>query len=103
MPFSALAQKEQSRHSRRARRSALRRAIAPALLAAAAAAPSALGYNSLSSQFTLVTIPDPQYYSVVQWKNDQYYAGQMNWIVNNAAAKNIGYVFGLGDNVQDGN
>ncbi|HSV15563.1 MAG TPA: metallophosphoesterase, partial [Tepidisphaeraceae bacterium] len=105
MPSPAPARHARSPRPSLRRRSALRRAIAPGMLiaAAAAAAPSAFGYNSLASQFTLVAIPDPQYYAVVQWKNDQYYAGQMNWIVNNAAAKNIGYVVGLGDNVQDGN
>jgi autotransporter-associated beta strand protein len=85
------------------RRSCRALAIGVGLASAAGAAAPSFGYNSLASQFTLVTIPDPQYYAVVQWKNDQYYAGQMNWIVNNATSKNIGYVFGLGDNVQDGN
>jgi hypothetical protein len=80
--------------------SMLLRAIAPMLLLAAT---PAWGYDPLSSTFTIAAIPDPQYYAVVQWKNDQYYAGQMNWLVANKNTSNLAFVVGLGDNVQDGN
>ena len=60
-------------------------------------------FDQSASKFTLVVVPDPQYYAVVQWKTDQYYTTQMNWIVNNATSKNIAYVAGMGDEVQDGN
>src|SRR6476620_8121405 len=86
----------------RRRRRAVPRAAVLAAIAAAAIASRARAYDQLASRFSVVAVPDPQYYTVVQWKADQYYSGQMNWIVNNAAAKNVGFVFGLGDEVQDG-
>src|SRR5437016_2610965 len=95
---------DQSRHRRGLSR---RRAIAPMLLLAATAGVArtarAYTYDTLSNQFTFCAIPDPQYYSVVQWKTDDYYKTQMQWIVNHAGAQNVAFVYGLGDEVQDGN
>ncbi len=82
-------------------RRAIRHAALSALLTAGAS--TAWAYDALSSKFSLIAIPDPQYYTVVQWKNDSYFNTQMNWIVANRNTKNIGFVFGLGDNTQDGN
>jgi hypothetical protein len=48
------------------------------------------------SDFTLVVLPDTQYYASAF--PDIFYA-QMNWIVENAATANIVFVASLGDNV----
>src|SRR5581483_6630735 len=77
--------------------------LGSAVSAALMSASSAFAFDQSASKFTLVAVPDPQYYAVVQWKTDQYYTTQMNWIVNNATSKNIAFVFGMGDEVQDGN
>jgi hypothetical protein len=89
-----------------AKRSSSRSAIigrAAASIALLSAANAFATYDPLASSFTLPVIPDPQYYTTAQWKTDQYYNTQMTWIVANQASKNIPFVFGMGDNVQDGN
>ena len=94
---------ETFRFSRRG--AVLRRAAWAAALCAGAGASSFAhaGFDPNASRFSIVAIPDPQYYTVVQWKTDEYYNTQMNWIVNNQASRNIAFVAGLGDEVQDGN
>jgi hypothetical protein len=47
--------------------------------------------------FTLVAIPDPQFYA--QAENVGIYNAQMNWVTFNKGAYNIQYVLSLGDNV----
>ena len=47
--------------------------------------------------FTLIAIPDPQYYA--QAANNDIYNAQMNWVVNNKIARNIKFAMSLGDNV----
>ncbi len=87
------------------RKTSSRAAIAHAVasIALLSAGQTFASYDPLATTFTLPIIPDPQYYTTVQWKTDQYYTPQMNWIVQNQASKNIPFVFGMGDNVQDGN
>jgi Calcineurin-like phosphoesterase len=53
--------------------------------------------------FTLIAMPDTQYYTEVQWKTEKYFKGQTNWIVQNRQAEHIAFVFQLGDLQQDGN
>lgn len=73
-------------------------AMLPMILTAA----HAFGFDPNATKFTVGIIPDPQYYTVVQWKTDQYLNTQMNWLVSNASSNNLAFVFGMGDNVQDG-
>src|SRR3954452_1080234 len=94
---------QRNAHAGTRRTRAAARVVSAALLGSALYSSSASAYDQLASRFSLVAIPDPQYYTVVQWKTDQYYTTQMNWIVNNRNTRNIGFVFGLGDEVQDGN
>src|SRR5260370_13735984 len=49
------------------------------------------------SDFTIVALPDTQYYSETY---PQTFTAQTQWIVNNASALNIQAVLGLGDIVQ---
>jgi hypothetical protein len=53
--------------------------------------------------FSLVAMPDTQYYTEIQWKTDQYFKGQTQWIVDHRADEHIAFVFQLGDLQQDGN
>jgi hypothetical protein len=53
--------------------------------------------------FTLVAMPDTQYYTEIQWKTDLYFKGQTQWIVDHRADEHIAFVFQLGDLQQDGN
>ncbi len=87
------------------RKTSSRAAVAHAVasIALLCAGQTLASYDPLATTFTLPIIPDPQYYTTVQWKTDQYYNTQMNWIVANQASRNIPFVFGMGDNVQDGN
>jgi hypothetical protein len=71
-----------------------------------AASVSARGATAAPLQgpfFTLVVMPDTQYYTVVQWKTDQYFKGQTNWIAQNQKKEHIAFAFHLGDIQQDGN
>src|SRR3954471_22245427 len=95
------AQRNAQTGTRRTRAAA--RAVSAALFGSALYSSSASAYDQLASRFSLVAIPDPQYYTVVQWKTDQYYNTQMNWVVNNQTSRNIAFVAGMGDEVQDGN
>jgi hypothetical protein len=52
--------------------------------------------------FTIVVMPDTQYYTEVTWKNDQYFKGQTHWIVDNAKKEHIVFVSHVGDLQQDG-
>ncbi|MDB5325878.1 MAG: putative serine/threonine phosphatase [Phycisphaerales bacterium] len=79
-----------------------RRGVWAICLAVCTAAPSLAGYDPLSSTFTLMAIPDPQYYTVKSSAMPYYYA-QMNWIAANQTTRNIAFVYGMGDDVQDGN
>lgn len=47
--------------------------------------------------FTLVVIPDPQYYALMY---PAILRTQMEWVVNNRSGSNIPYVANLGDNVE---
>jgi hypothetical protein len=51
-----------------------------------------------SSNFTIIALPDTQYYSELY---PQTFTAQTQWIVNNASALNVQMVLGLGDIVQD--
>src|SRR5580704_12825823 len=53
--------------------------------------------------FTIVVMPDTQYYTEVQWKTDKYFKGQTQWIADNVASQHIAFVSQLGDLQQDGN
>jgi hypothetical protein len=53
--------------------------------------------------FTLVAMPDTQYYTEVQEKCEKYFKGQTRWIVANQRSEHIAFVFQLGDLQQDGN
>src|SRR5690242_8547731 len=82
---------------------ALSPALATSVLAAdqpAAPAPPAPRDDNF---FTLVVMPDTQYYTEVQWKTDMYFKGQTQWIVDHRADEHIAFVFQLGDLQQDGN
>jgi hypothetical protein len=84
-----------------------RRASAVSVAAASvlvAGGTSAFGaFDSSSSRFQIGIVPDPQYYSVVQWKTDSYYNTQMSWFIANQTSRNLAFVIGVGDEVQDGN
>ena len=54
--------------------------------------------NSTGEDFSLIVIPDPQYYAASY--PDIYYA-QMDWVVEHALEDKIPYVISLGDNVDD--
>jgi hypothetical protein len=67
-------------------------------LPSAPSAPSAPG-----SDFTIVVLPDTQYYSAsLEGGNPTMFAAQTAWIAANQAARNIVYVVHLGDIVQNG-
>jgi hypothetical protein len=51
---------------------------------------------SSGADFTLIAIPDPQYYASTY---PSIYNAQMNWVVNNKTSRNIKYAMSLGDNV----
>src|SRR6266536_3223938 len=52
--------------------------------------------------FTIVVMPDTQYYTEVQWKTDQYFNAQTQWIVDHRADEHIAFVSHVGDLQQDG-
>lgn len=52
--------------------------------------------NAVGADFTLVAIPDPQYYAA---SYPAIYNAQMQWVADNQASSNIAYVASLGDNV----
>jgi hypothetical protein len=52
--------------------------------------------------FTIVVLPDTQYYTEVQWKAEQYFKGQTRWIVDHRADEHIAFVSHVGDLQQDG-
>lgn len=68
------------------------------LLASSAGA----AFNPQASTFSIMAIPDPQYYSETAALATQYYNSQMNWIVASQTTKNVAFVVGLGDNIEDG-
>jgi hypothetical protein len=53
--------------------------------------------------YTLVVMPDTQYYTETQAKLDKYFKGQTEWIVQNRQKEHIVFVSQLGDLQQDGN
>ena len=53
--------------------------------------------------FTVVVLPDTQYYTQTEANNTLYFAGQTNWIAANKDARNIAFVLHLGDIQNDGN
>src|SRR5581483_6065527 len=55
-----------------------------------------------SDFFTIVVLPDTQYYTEVQWKTDQYFRAQTQWIVDHQKEENIVFVSQVGDLQQDG-
>jgi Calcineurin-like phosphoesterase len=55
------------------------------------------------SFFTLVVMPDTQYYTETEPKTEKYFKGQTRWIVSNQEKEHIAFVFQLGDLQQDGN
>lgn len=55
------------------------------------------------ADFTVVGIPDTQYYtSLLNGGTNDIYKSQMTWIVNNMVSQNIVFVEGMGDCVEDG-
>ena len=58
----------------------------------------------LASQndFTIIAIPDTQHYTDVE-ENEEIFAAQTQWIVDNKDNLNIVFVTGLGDITQNGN
>lgn len=59
--------------------------------------------SSASRNFTLVPIPDTQYYTAqINDGNNSIFKSQANWIVNNKNALNIKYLVHLGDGVENG-
>ncbi len=67
--------------------------VSPIIALLAVLAPCAIG----QSDFTIVALPDTQYYSE---NYPQTFTAQTQWIVNNASTLNIQAVLGLGDIVQ---
>jgi len=57
--------------------------------------------TSSEGNFTIIGIPDTQYYTNTP-ANNQYFYDQMNWIVANKDALNIVYISQFGDCVQNG-
>jgi hypothetical protein len=58
---------------------------------------------SPGADFTVVGIPDTQYYtSLLNGGSNETYKAQMTWIVNHLVSDNIVFVEGLGDCVEDG-
>ena len=53
--------------------------------------------------FTIVVLPDTQYYTQTETNNTVYFKGQTSWIAANKAARNIAFVLHLGDIQNDGN
>lgn len=53
--------------------------------------------------FTVVVLPDTQYYTQSDVNNDTYFKGQTNWIVANRQALNIQFMMHLGDIQNNGN
>jgi len=72
------------------------------LLAALAVAVTVWASLSAADDFTVVLIPDTQYYTTQPPENNRYSA-QTQWIKNNAASLNIKFAIHLGDIVQDRN
>ena len=58
--------------------------------------------TSAGINFTLIGVPDTQYYTN-NVNNNQYFYDQTNWIVANKDALNIAFVSQFGDCVQNGN
>src|SRR5207244_7300935 len=52
--------------------------------------------------FTIVALPDTQYYTELEAKSEQYFKGQTRWIVANRDKEHIAFVTHLGDIQQDG-
>lgn len=67
----------------------------PALLLASVVS----AFAQTSDDFTVVLLPDTQFYSAVY---PQIYQSQMNWIAANRATRKIQFVLGLGDIVDNG-
>jgi len=58
---------------------------------------------STGVDFTIVPLPDTQYYtSHMNGGTNSIYKAQMQWVVNNRVSQNIVFVEGLGDCVQNG-
>jgi len=76
---------------------------APVTPMSPAAAPVSPGGNAAAGEFTIVVLPDTQYYS--QESNGAslaMFTAQTNWIAANRSAMNIRAVVGVGDIVQCG-
>src|SRR4051812_27796399 len=68
------------------------------LVAAARVAPA-----QSQAPFTVVALPDTQYYTGTDANNNLYFKGQTNWIVNNRQSMNIAFMMHLGDIQNNGN
>jgi autotransporter-associated beta strand protein len=53
--------------------------------------------------FTVVVIPDTQYYTRTESRNDLYFKGQTSWIAAHREARSIVFAMHLGDIQNDGN
>lgn len=56
-----------------------------------------------SEPFTIVALPDTQYYTQTELNNVVYFRGQTGWIAANKGSRNIAFVLHLGDIQNDGN
>lgn len=56
-----------------------------------------------AERFTIVVLPDTQYYTQTETNNTLYFKGQTNWIAAHKNARNIAFVMHLGDIQNDGN
>jgi len=67
-------------------------------------AATALGVAVRAAEpFTVVVLPDTQYYTQTEANNDLYFKGQTRWIAANRQARTIAFVLHLGDIQNDGN
>jgi autotransporter-associated beta strand protein len=64
----------------------------------------ALSVGATAAQpFTVVVLPDTQYYTRTEARNDLYFKGQTSWIAAQREARSIAFVMHLGDIQNDGN
>jgi hypothetical protein len=80
-----------------------RRSSKMSIAIAAGVIGATLAAGASAAPFTVVALPDTQYYTQTTSRNDTYFKGQTNWIVQHKTSSNIAFVMGLGDIQNDGN
>jgi autotransporter-associated beta strand protein len=93
-------------HPTRVKSQLQRRGRPPARPGLWAAVTLAFGVQSAAAAadpFTVVVLPDTQYYTQTETNNTRYFKGQTGWIATNQSARNIAFVLHLGDIQNDGN